>query len=360
MPLTDPKDVLAYHASRPLTQNRDMRAVPVSNTAKAISSFMAADSASGTMPEIEALWFYAMNHGMAEIQKRFAPYEPLGTFLEFVETYHSMIGPKAVRAFYYLMLICTRESRHVHSSDHLDKDVEKLFGKAAIDFNHSIRGVGSSSAYKAFLNTPPMLSLGDYVGSLRHIFYTGKFSSGYGGPAWGQVADCLCSFVNGEFTAEMMMDTVWTLCHNNGPIFNKGMLYANYSGRLVRILDVQRSGQIPALILSDNATKPYVQPELSQLMVWLQEKFGTEVVGNFVDWFVVEQLGAKHSYPHEKAAQVKLYGHSPVAQQKIEQEKKKQQAKQMAIEAAKLEHKKKFFEVMPGLEIPKTARPKAA
>ena len=75
------------------------------------------------------------------------------------------------------------------------------------------------------------------------------------------MTDCLVRFVSGEFSAEMMLDTVWTLAHNGGPIFNKGQFYACTANAL-RILDVQRSGQIPEAVLFDHAIEGFADAEL--------------------------------------------------------------------------------------------------
>ena len=116
MALTDPKDTLAFHQSRVLTQHRDMSEVPCLLVAKAMQKFKNADEHKDTVPEAEALWFYGMNHGMALISAARAPLEPLPPDeLNFVEAYHHALAPKAIRAFYYLLWICTREARHNQS-----------------------------------------------------------------------------------------------------------------------------------------------------------------------------------------------------------------------------------------------------
>jgi hypothetical protein len=336
--------------------------VPCLDVAKKISEYMKADMSPTTKPEVEGLWFYGMNHGMALVSARYAAYEPLPPeVLKFVHEYHKVLGPKAVRAFYYLLLICTRESRHVQGSKVFDEKLLKLFGGVASGFNASIRGKGSTTAYKAFLTSgsTPEMTLGGYVKSLQWIFYNGKFSSGFGGPAWGKVADCLVRFVTGEFTAEMMLDTIWTLCHNNGPIFNKGMLYQMYSPYLLRLLDVQRSGQIPEAVRSDLTLMPFVSSELSAHINWLCKTFPGKI-GTYVDWYVVEALGAVNSYPHEKSAQIKKHGLSPKALEASKAEAEALAAEEAAELAAtqkaamtKAEWEKTHFAVMPGLDLEK-------
>ena len=370
MALTDPKDTLAYHQARPLTVHRDMSEVPCKAVAQMVSSFLTSDTAKDTKPEAEALWFYGMNHGMALIGAEKAPLEPLDPWeLKFVNDYHAILGPKAVRAFYYLLIICTREARHNKS---LTADTAKMkaqFGVEAGGFFASVKG-SEHDIHKAFLNSPPKTTLGQFVECIRWQFYNSKWAGGYGGKKWGVVTDCLNRFVKGEFTAEMMLDTVWTLAHNGGPIFNKGHAYSMYSHNLVRALDVQRSGQIPEAVLEDKPLKAFASKELVATMKALRDRW-PEKIGTYVKWDVVEALGSVQKYPTEKSEQYVKYGMTPEAKAALEaaeakkiaaQKAAEEKAKQMAEEAKKQaeEHAKTHFWVMPGVEVKKVAVARAA
>jgi hypothetical protein len=361
--ITDPVDTLAHHASRVLCEHRDMSEVACADVAAAMSSFMAMDQEKGTVPEREALWFYGMNHGVALIGAHRAPLEPLDKWeLEFVNAYHAYMGRKAVRALYYLIWICTREARHNGS---LSKDLPKigqLFGPEMQGFLTSLNG-GESGISKKFLQQPPKTSIGAYCDALCWTFYHSKWASNYGGKKWGVVNDCLCRFVKGEFTAEMMLDTNWTLAHNGGPIFNKGEFYGPYGSTLVRILDVQRSGQIPEAIISDLAIKGYAEPELAKLMAALKKRY-PDKIGDHVDWYKVEALGSVHKYSKDKAVQDATWGISPeqkalLAKQKAEAEAMEKAAEQKAIQE-KLDHAKNWFTVMPDVEVQKVSIKRAA
>lgn len=349
MSLTDPHDCLAYHQSRVFTTQRDMGYVPCSAVAAKLKAFEKSPHGQ-TVPEADALWFYGMNHGMSLIGTRFAAYEPLPDWEHgFVRAYHEILAAKAVRAFYYLLLICTREARHNKSLGKL-KAEKGTFGGPIVDFFTSING-GESSIHQAFVNKPPQGTIGQYCECLVWQFYKCSWSPSYGGPAWGAVADCLARFVRGEFTAEMMMDTVWTLSHNNGPIFNKGMFYTHYTiSDLIRILDVQRSGQVPQGVLHDPAISKYADVALRAWMHQLKERY-PEDIGNYVDWEVVEALGSVHKYKADKEAQWKKHGLSPAAKAAQEAAEKKKQAKLEAEKKAAIEHAKNWFTVMPGVEV---------
>jgi len=102
----------------------------------------------------------------------------------------------------------------------------------------------------------------------------------------------------------MMLDTVWTLAHNGGPIFNKGHFYTTYGHALYRILDVQRSGQVPEGVLFDHVIGQYASPPFKKLMLEVKGRYG-EAIGDYVDWVKVEALGAVHKYEKDKQEQIK-------------------------------------------------------
>lgn len=355
MALTDPQNTLAYHQSRVLCAQRDMSDVPCYKVALALSQYQDKHSASDDghhNPEQQALWFYGMNHGVAMIQSRFAPLEPLPEWeLGFVQRYHEELAPRAVRAFYYLLLICTREARHNQSLKSDGPKMTEKFGKPITDFFVSIKG-GESTIHQKFLTKPPQGTIGAYCEALCWQFYNSDWHGGYGGPAWGNIADCLHRFVTGEFSAEMMLDTIWTLSHNNGPVFNKQIFYSMYSGAIFRVLDVQRSGQIPQAVLFDAQIGKFASPELGKLMKHLKERF-PEDVGDYVDWEVVEALGSVNKYPTEKQAQFAKHGMSEAAKKAQEQVLLAQKAKEEAAKKAAEEHAKQWFTVMPGVEVKK-------
>jgi hypothetical protein len=359
MALTDPDDTLAFHGSRVLTSYRDMSAVPCFAVASALELFMKHDKLKDAVPESEALWFYGLNHAVALISARRAPLEPLLQWETGVlRDYHAVLGPKAVRAFYYLLWICTREARHAHNLDDFANTLEKL-GKGLKSFYQAING-GEPGISKKFVSEPPACSIGAYCKSLCEIFYKANFSGGYGGPAWGGIADVLSKFVHGEYSAEIMLDTVWTLCHNGGPIFNKGEFYGHYNQTdLIRLLDVQRSGQIPEAILFDDTLRGYADPGLINRIEFVHKQF-KDKLGPCVDWLRVEALGAVKKYPTEIAEQHAAGNVSPEQKALLEKALKEKELAELAVkeaaEKAKAEKAMKYFTLMPGVEIPKVQR----
>jgi uncharacterized protein YodC (DUF2158 family) len=367
--LTDPTDTLAYHGARALCQHRDMSQVDCAHVAKAMNAYMKADPEKTTVPEREALWFYGMNHGVALIASKFAPLEPLPEWeLAFVKKYHERIAKKSIRAFYYLLWITIREARHNGSLKDEKKlgEMEKEFGPEFPAFLTNING-GEAGISSKFLAKPPKMTIGEFCKGLAWQFYKCKWAGGYGGKKWGVVTDCLVRFVTGEFSAEMMMDTVWTLAHNGGPIFNKGQFYGMYGDKLYRILDVQRSGQIPEAVLFDAAVTSKADSELVQQMLELRARF-PQAIGHYVDWYKVEALGALHGpYPKEKqaqAAEAMTPEEKAALAAKQLQAQKDAEAKEKAAAAAALkkqqEHAENWFTVMPDVEVPKFKMVRAA
>lgn len=360
------QDTLAYQVGmRPALQHRDMSAVPLGPVMASVKSLLAQTNiysvASANPPESEdlkgipekdAVLFYLLNHAVTLVRQRCHVYEPLGKYLPIVEQYHVELAARASRMFAYLLLICTRESRHDNcdKSGSVYQDLGAKYGSEIINFHKSLKGNSSLGVAGMLQDKPPVTTLGKYTSFLSDIFYQGKYKSGYGGPAWGAVADVLRDFAHGKLTAEMMMDTSFTLCHNNGPIFNKGMLFVSYGPEIYKILDVQRSGQIPQLV-ADNQTPISKDSKVTKVWAECFKLLGPEFDGH-VDWFLVEELGALKSYPDQKTKQIAKHGYPS----KFKAKKEAEQAKSELKAIASLEGLKSNIEIFPGQFIKKVKR----
>jgi len=337
------QDTLAMQMNRPMTQHLDKSMVPVDGLVTAMNDYMDNQS-KYAVPEEEAINFYLTNHILSEVMASTGKHEPLGDKLILVMRYQEELSKSAVRMFYYLLLICTRESRHVYD-DYDWSGAAKKHGDDPIQFTKSISHESSTGAVKRFRETTHLFILGRYTGHLLDLFNEGSFSGGYGGKAWGEVTQCLHNFVTGVYSAEMMMDTAFTLCHNNGPIFNKGMLFSSYdSYEIVKILDVQRAGQIPQLI--DGNESPFINNTHRDFRLQAQAILGESVSG-YVDWFMVEQLGAVQNYVSLQKEQVKKYGVPKNHADKLATIKKAQEIKQLQADLALNEENKTWFQVTP-------------
>ncbi|WAS28519.1 hypothetical protein [Vibrio phage LV6] len=252
-------------------------------------------------PENSALRFYLLNHLFAEVEARNHKKEPLqGLDLSIANDYFNAVLDNGRAMFTYLLLICTREARHIHDTSYyytLKEEDEAFF-----NFLATIRGGGSTRAVEVFLGDTTVLpmSLKDYTATLFNVFDKGSFSSSYGGKAWANIAKVLAAFANGSLSIEMLIDQGFHLAHNNGAIFNKGMMYTMYDDCLYTILDLQRAGQIPNLCAHPKNYKgSYIVPEsnIKTLAPYLN-KYASLLTVPEIDFKKVMELGAKKSYLH--------------------------------------------------------------
>jgi hypothetical protein len=256
-------------------------------------------------PDAAAIEFYCLNHLYAVVNSRFGQHEVLPPWARTVcKAYHTCLETQGARMLGYLALIITRESRHGTIPSH---KLAATYGAVCTSFTASVKGQGSAGAANLFQESPPDVSLGLYARYVSDVFFTGKFSGGYGGKPWGVIAQTMASMLEGKTSMEMMLDTAYTLAHNNGPMFNKGMLYTGYSEALYRILDIQRSGQIPELVrnpVQAKIPKTLIYPAISKLVTTVCAEL-PDVFGEVVNWQQVKDLGALKNYASEILAQKK-------------------------------------------------------
>jgi hypothetical protein len=262
--------------------------------------------AMGTVsPDASAMAFYGLNHVAALINTKFHRLETLPDWAaKIMQTHDSNLLQICRRMFYYMLMITTRESRHNKSSSMFNKIASK-YGDECSHFCQQISGQSSGGAVNLFAKQAPNMPLGPYVDALVMIFNEGSWGGGFGGKKWGQIAETLQSCVNGTTSLEMLVDTSFTLSHNNGPIFNKGMVFDMYTSEIIKILDVQRSGQIPEAAISGELTA--MPTAITQLMQLAKEQMPNDI-GSYVDWFKVEKLGAVKQYSLEKKKQTQKHG----------------------------------------------------
>lgn len=292
------RDTLAYFKAQALCVPQSLREVEVPEAAKRAQVYMG--SAGLRRPEAEATWFYALNAINAELGKRFAEDEPLPDWaVTLAETYVTGASTVARRLLQYLFLIVTRESRHAGSI--IYSEMAEVHGEVYQQFNSYLNDApGSMEAKSMFFRKPPKMKLGAYADAIVWTFRNAPFTKGFGGENWAVIADVFKGYVDGKLSAEMVTDTAWALCHNGGPIFNKEMVYMGYEKEtLLKILDVQRSGQIPSLVLHgliSGDLPVWATYKTTRDAVVLAESHMPGVFKPTVDWDKVEQDGAVQSY----------------------------------------------------------------
>ena len=246
-------------------------------------------------PEVDAITFYLGQTLMGYLSQNFDVDQQLPEPVEeLVADYYEKLSPLGLRMFYYLLLINSRETRHAKNWKSFASQLAE-FG--ALDFYKTVAGMSDGmDLVKKMGYSAPSCSVVSYAHHMFFIFDNCTFGGGYGGKPWANIAKTFYAFVKGDTTMEMMVDTGYTLAHNNGPIFNKGMYYSGYEqNELIKILDCQRAGLIPELVAA-HATH-FVNSTHLEYLDKIRAVFPT-FCGSTVDWQKVEDLGAVGDYEH--------------------------------------------------------------
>jgi hypothetical protein len=318
-----PTNTLAHYEKMPQMQLVNLSSVNTQLFGQNVHDFRASlesldedgdpiTNANNPVPDAEAVRFYLFNHLVSIIRERFTRHEPLPKWAEDVmQQYKTIVTLQGIRLTCYMALITTRETRHMNTMEDSwwDENVIKTCGKAAKDFHYKIRGKDSSYVVSCFENDAPAIPVGKFFKAIEIEFFSLAFSHGYGNAPWGHIAQCLVQFLEGKTTQEMMIDTAYTLAHNNGPMFNKGMLYQGYTSNFKVLLDVQRSGQMPEYVLENNTYLNYLSDEQKMAFAVMREGLmGESLFGKYVDWHKVKKAGALTNVDKQIAMQDKKYG----------------------------------------------------
>lgn len=311
---------------RPLNCQLDIRKMPMSEFSKRAKAFHTKDNGvhNKVRPEKEALKFYMGNHALHALKMKYGLNRPMSPEdLALAEEHFKMANDVFMRLFYYTLVICVRETRHLNNAEKLNgllkaegiEEAYSLITKVPDD---------SSAAMQSIINQQhPELSIYALCKGMSIAFNKIAWQSGYGGKAWGTVADSLVNLVTGKHSPEMFCDVAFALAHNNGPIFNKGMFYASYGIELQMILDCQRGGQIPRLVKAGQFGLHLVDLDMNNYAKNL-ESLGEDFVGP-VDWEKVQEAGPVGNYSNmftskqQKEAEAKKAAEA-LAKQKEQQE----------------------------------------
>lgn len=301
------QNTLAYqYRGRPLNQILPVAKQPMSDFVNQCEAW--ADGKSSVQPEQEGLWFYLMEHAMHAMGRCYHPEQPLeGTALAVATEYNRRQAQIVLRSLYYLLLITTREARHAYEKDAMHQLAKDKYGFATKNALYKFPDSAHvGQVCSAIRGNCPKAPAAEYFRWLTEVFVQGKFSGGFGGKPWSDIARCIAEFCEGKTTLAMMTDISWSLAHNNGPIFNKGMLYNHYDKKvLTELLDVQRAGMIPAYIrhckTAGYANAYWVTKEMHVFcnLVWEatgDADFDPEI--GQIDWQAVMDLGALQTYSY--------------------------------------------------------------
>jgi hypothetical protein len=117
---------------------------------------------------------------------------------------------------------------------------------------------------------------------------------------------------------------------------------------LIRILDVQRSGQIAEAILEDAEIGLFSHADLVKLVEGFRA-YHPGVFGDYVDWYKVEARGSKNKYPKDKKKQAATHGLSEAQIALVSEVIKQQIIEEKAKITAKAEFAATHFELLPGV-----------
>jgi len=320
-----PTNTLAHFNAAPHTKPHNLSGLPTAVFAEATKLYR---QTCGTMsPQDEAVTFYALNHAAGIIRKLFTPSEPLPECAQTIMAEHTTTGMnQGKRMLHYILLVTTREMRHLSESSVAPAfwNTFKLnHGPVSVDYIKNIASDGSeTTAMGKYLNHPPNLTIEEFTKALSYAFHESHgFGGGFGGHPWGSIADAAHQMVTGAVSMETMVDTGYALAHNNGPMFNKGLMYDTLNKHLLlTILDVQRAGQIPNLLLDSGNVGGVIKPTAAKATVQLIAQQVPAAFKGWVDWHLVdamrpsvEKLESPHKYDALKAAQLKLHPDSKPA-----------------------------------------------
>ena len=303
-----PKNTLAHYNAAPQTKCLNLGEIESRVFGAATKEYKA--GCGQVSPDSQALEFYGLNHCASLVRKEFTPNEPLPDWaLKVMETYTQQLALIGNRILHYMACIIVREARHLRPMpEEWWQGLSAKFGTDFMEFMKQVVSYEENGAVKHYCDNKLALGFGKFCEGIAYAFRYGKWQSNFGGKKWAVVAECLSSFVNGKTSMEMMVDTSFTLAHNTGPIFNKGMMYHSQSGYFIHILDVQRSGQVPELLMD---SVEYIDISGTQMVKSICELTKHHIpngFGPFLDWVKVEELGSVQKYESYKTKQKKAHG----------------------------------------------------
>lgn len=252
-------------------------------------------------PEGDILKFYLGAHILGAVETKYSGNSELPQDVEeLVIKHHQEMEGVFFRIFTYVMLISIGESRHGNTTTTGMQDtISKKYNKEVSNFAACTHGGSRSGSRGEFLGEDRDLhTFGAYCDWMFVACFKGMGS--YGGKKWQNISKKITEVLNGEISPFTMVDVSWALVHNTGSIFNKNTIYhkeMNGHG-LTQLLDMQRGGAIPSLImnlekysskLSINAK--LITPDLMESVVEASKILGMNLA-EFVDFKTIAEAGA--------------------------------------------------------------------
>jgi hypothetical protein len=288
-----PQNTMMTYGANPMFDALNFSELPVSKLAEEIEAFKKKSKGHMVAPESDALTFYFMNHAFHVMKSRFNPLERLDPDLAQVAEQHiKSTNEVAKRLLFYSMVIAVEEARFIPQQDaRFFNFLENSYG---YQFKQYVK-----DGFKGSLTDFGKLDMtcGQFTTGMMSVFAFGRWQPGFGGRGWTPIAALVADCVSGNISFEGMADQAFSLCHNNGSMFNKGHLYSCYSQFIYNILDIQDSGQVPQWIASNRGSK-FITPDLARAFEIMAKRFPDEMTGS-VDMKLIKNSEAKRE---QKAA----------------------------------------------------------
>lgn len=250
-----PNSTLSLHLNPPFQTPSVLSEVSLRDFSKVILSFKNTPKPD---PETAVLKFYFLNHVFHHITSQFHAHEELPSeVLELVEARTKNTAIISARVMSHTFLTLLYELNWLHSppggrgkqsGDKFIDDMRARFGDAICDhFNRSGTGGFQMGIFKDFADLD--VPVGDYVRAMYNIYTTSPHLNAIGkDKQWIAIAGVPLEFVSGRSSLEEVCDKAFSLFHWGGSIFNKQIYYTENTNTMLHLLDVQDSGQIPALL----------------------------------------------------------------------------------------------------------------
>lgn len=268
-----PQNTVFTYAANPLFNTLDFSHLPVSELAKEIQAFKRKKNGH-VAPERDALAFYFLNHAFHLMKSKHGQMETLNKdMVEVAEQHIQLTNEIAKRLFFYSVIIAVEEARFIPQQN--DTFFEFMRNRYGQQFHDYVKG-GFRGALTDFGKLD--MTCGEYATAMVSVFAFGKWQPGFGGKGWVPIAALVSDCVHGSLSFEQFADQAFSLCHNNGSMFNKGHFYNCYTNFIYTILDIQDSGQIPQWI-ANNPTSPFVDKKLKHVFDIMAKSFPEEMTG---------------------------------------------------------------------------------
>lgn len=160
--------------------------------------------------------------------------------------WYASCGAICKQLLFYTWSICSKEMRHgsIGKCEKAFSSWEKYTDpnyQTAMNLCQTVSGGGS---YTSHLDNNPEVPVGPYMEAVERQFRKGGWGGAYGGPKWADITLEMVRYFNGDASAMIAADRLWSAVHNTGPIFNKGFYFEYHDSNLLTILNAQATSSV--------------------------------------------------------------------------------------------------------------------